>query len=83
MDSGYCLYNSGRYGYMVTAYDISGCNNFEMTIHNSFNLEYPEYLREYADKEHIRYSLKWDINYLHSIKKQIEKERLTHNDKDS
>ena len=65
--SGYCIHNnSGKFGYMVTGYDISGCNDFEMTIHNSFNLEYPEYLKEYADKEHIKHELKWAIYYYHT-----------------
>ena len=66
--SGYCMYHKSEKfsGYMVTGYDISGCSNFEMTIHNSFNLEYPEYLRECADKDHIKHELKWDIFYYHT-----------------
>ena len=44
---------------------------FKKTIHNHFNVESPEYIKEYTDTKNIKYKLEQDIHW-YEFRKRME-----------
>ena len=57
-------------GYGLVFFESNACDdNFEMTIHNHFGLDYPEYLEEYKIAYRIKEALRWDMICLRNYEK--------------
>ena len=58
------IYDAGTY------FDRIACwANYEMTIHNHFGIDYPEYIEEHCDAEHIRNALHNSIAWYKRLSK--------------